>query len=793
MAPLTIARLQEFLKLANIDIPKKSKLADLRELCEKNGLIARPPDEYTNIEKTTIIKCALRHAMNLDNSQFLLLRTEIDKMVNVISRMLRRSSLALCYHMTKLVSSGQPIPDLYKCNNDTYWKNWLKIGIDGVFPDASSQSSYESIHNYIGKILDPNDTNYIKKFPTYFDQVLNYAGRTLKTAVANNTWVPLFNRLARLTKYKLKSLGISNISTFKVVSMIRSEEQNMAEWPQPLQEYVNDIRKRLNADSGDRLYNKHGYDEMKFKDIFKFNYWMQTQFEIYEKRRSKLMPIFSIQRAHIRLDVKSLLVLFSTICPHDEGVVYLTKLDKLESRHPKKFMFEKLSKPSILKKKDCKSDLRVWEDYKLRKQNYDDSVKEIEASAEYKKHKLKYDLFFKAQRDIIASFFNIKTLKKKTPKWTFDGSILTDGVSVSLQFSQMSTILTTKQKTKKAAPKEDLQNVEYDRELSTLVKQSNGRKCLVLGVDPGRTNLVCVSYFIDNKTKKTWSLTRGCYYVQSGIKILNKRKQNRYSKFVALWNTLGGDDCSLTTSNPMDILTYLQKYSEFSSSWWEVALQRKESRDNLQRYAGKRHVMDSFYSKIKKEITKQFPDTDICVAYGSAVDSMNATGPGEIAAPVGPMFASCKRVFKDQVRVTCEFRSTMMSWKNASKKELVYKKIDGSFETLCHSSGRLPPFATHIDDVNNVKAYLEKKTIQGKHRRGGTSKEYDMSQGISIKKKKEGKQIRYPEVRGLRFSPEDGMYLDRDREAALTIARLCCMEKLGLPRPYPFDRRYVIT
>ena len=92
-----------------------------------------------------------------------------------------------------------------------------------------------------------------------------------------------------------------------------------------------------------------------------------------------------------------------------------------------------------------------------------------------------------------------------------------------------------------------------------------------------------------------------------------------------------------------------------------------------------------------------------------------------------------------------------------------------------------------------MKAYLEKKTIQGKHRRGGTSKEYDKSQGISVKKNKEGKQIRYPEVRGLRFSPEDGMYLDRDREAALTIARLCCMEKLGLPRPYPFDRRYVIT
>jgi hypothetical protein len=41
--------------------------------------------------------------------------------------------------------------------------------------------------------------------------------------------------------------------------------------------------------------------------------------------------------------------------------------------------------------------------------------------------------------------------------------------------------------------------------------------------------------------------------------------------------------------------------------------------------------------------------------------------------------------------------------------------------------------------------------------------------------------------------PEDGMYLDRDRESALSIARLYCMELLGKKRPYPFDRRYVIA
>jgi hypothetical protein len=45
---------------------------------------------------------------------------------------------------------------------------------------------------------------------------------------------------------------------------------------------------------------------------------------------------------------------------------------------------------------------------------------------------------------------------------------------------------------------------------------------------------------------------------------------------------------------------------------------------------------------------------------------------------------------------------------------------------------------------------------------------------------------RYPVVRGLRFSPETCIYSDRDRSSALTIARLHCMELMGLGRPLPF-------
>ncbi len=59
------------------------------------------------------------------------------------------------------------------------------------------------------------------------------------------------------------------------------------------------------------------------------------------------------------------------------------------------------------------------------------------------------------------------------------------------------------------------------------------------------------------------------------------------------------------------------------------------------------------------------------MAYGSAITIMKSTGPGEVAVPTGAMFASCKRIFKDKVSVTNEFRSTMVAWETGTKKDLV--------------------------------------------------------------------------------------------------------------------------
>jgi len=73
--------------------------------------------------------------MNYDNEQFKLLQNDVECMVQIISKRLRRSSLVI---VLSFYTSDMEILDLYK-QTDTYWKNWLKIGIEDIFPDNESK------------------------------------------------------------------------------------------------------------------------------------------------------------------------------------------------------------------------------------------------------------------------------------------------------------------------------------------------------------------------------------------------------------------------------------------------------------------------------------------------------------------------------------------------------------------------------------------------------------------------------------------------------------------------------
>ena len=769
----TIPQLKDLLRLANVPFTSNLKLDDLRQLCQEHKLIERPPPEMKTVERICVVKCALKRAMNLDEAQFETFRTYVDKLVNVISRMLRRASLALAYHVTRLLWAGLPVPDFYDMT-DTYWKNWLRIGIDGVFPDAESEVTYRQI--VLEKVLDPNSEDedvYVKEAPLYFDQVLNYAGHTLSTAIANNAWVPLFNNMACLTKLKLKRWKIKNITAFKVMRAIRTGEQSMDGWPQAVVEYVADVRRALEAEPGARMYDTYGSEELTFPTALRFNHEMLREFEMLGARRNKLMPIMKVGRAHVRLDLRTLVSSFKRLFPDDQAVAALATLDKEDHRDPDLYMLPE--RPATRRKKG--STEAEWTAYKLQLQAHADACDEARATEAYVKQRAKNDGHVAAQRAVAASFFSNVPVKKG---WTFDGSVATDGVSVSLQFSRQEEV--PRAGRKKKAPADQVVTDMYDPDMETYVASLN---MLVLGVDPGRSNMAAVTY-LWNGRRRSWSLTRGAYYQRSGIKKLTQQHSKRFGEFNEAWADLGLDGSALRTSKPAELLLYVTKYVSIADAWWRKALLRRESRDNLQRYIGKRRVMDSFWSSIQRSVKKAFPHlAGIQVAYGSAITTMKPTGPGEAAVPTGAMFASCKRAFKHHVRVVSEFRSTMMQWETGTKKELAYKMMwyDGAGrlqEELHHTSAKKPPKVAD-QDVEAVQAYNTRKTAQGKHRRGGNVAPWEPSTEPAKRK-----ALRYPEVRGLRFSPEDSKYYDRDNQAALTIARLWCMEVQGLGRPAPF-------
>ena len=778
--PLTVAQLKDLLRLADVAFGRTAKLADLRQLCEEHGLVERPPPEMKTVERICVVKCALRRAdgsaiqgnaervsaMNLDDAQFETFRAYVDKLVNVVSRMLRRASLALAFHVTRLLHVDLPVPDFYDMT-DTYWKNWLRIAVDGVFPDAESEVTYRQI--VLEKVLDPiseDEDVYVKEAPPFFDQVLNYAGHTLSTCVANNAWVPLFSRMVRLTKLKLKRWKAPKVITaYKVVRAIRTGEQSADGWPQAVVEYVADVRRALGAEPGTRMYDTYGAKEVTFPTLVRFNYEMLREFELLKARRSKILPIMRVGRAHVRLDLRVLVGSFRRLFPDDRAVAALAALDKEDHRDPDLYLLPE--RPEARRKKT--SSEAEWTAHKLRLQAHADACDKVRAGAAYVKQRAKNDTHVSAQRAVAKSFFGRVPVKKG---WTFDGSVSTDGVSVSLQFSRQERVPRAPKK-KRAVEEAPLVVEEYDRGLETHVASLDA---LVLGVDPGRNNLAAVTY-LWNGQRRRWSLTRGAFYQRSGVKELTLQQGKRFAEFGEAWAGLGLDGSALRTSKPAELLVYAGKYAAIANAWWRKALLRRESRANLKRYIGKRRVMDTFWASILRTVNKAFPNLagSVHVAYGS----------GEAAVPTGAMFASCKRVFKHRVHVVSEFRSTMMQWETGTKKEMEYKTLsyDGAGrlqEELQHTSAKKPPRVPE-QHTEAVLEYNARKAAQGKHRRGGGMAPWEPAEPPARMR-----ALRYPEARGLRFSPEDGKYYDRDFQAALTIGRLWCMEVQGQGRPAPF-------
>lgn len=763
-----------------------------------------PTSSSPTLKHVRIVKCALRRALALPDADYVKFSAAVEEYVAYVSQALRRASLALLRHLLHVAATGGQAPDLFRAK-DVYWRNWLRLATQG----AENVAQLPGVQDVMDKLGAPPPVPDVGTL----DQVVAYAAITFKTAVCNNAYVPLIPRLTRLVKTALRARNQHDPHAgvprpYDVVLHLREKNPTYDGWPDWLRAFATDVRDRLGLMDTDYLHDEWG-KKMEFHRLFAFNVWMQHQFEALGARRISLSPVFNVQRAHVRLDKKVLVGLFRQLYPDHAAVKGLLAINKLHKEakakkeagflHPDKVM--RVPRPMTKKKAACKDD-GEWADQNELREEYERQVAGLRRSPAYVAQLRKNRLLVDAVKAVTGALF-ARIPVPKSGGWTFDGSVVTDGVSVSLQYSVMrpKPPAVKKRKARRAVARA----AEYDRDLATYLPKldaTGGGPTLVVGVDPGRVNIATISYVLNDGATKlmkaagphqgSWTLSRGEYRTRSGILALDAAKVERCAPFTAQWASLGQDGASLRTSQLEDMDRYLDRLAEFERAWWEMALKRRESRDALRRYAGKRAVLDKFFAGVKKRLRRMFPDTDIQVGYGSAVMSMKPTGRGEVAVPTTGAFHACKRAFgPSAVSITDEANTTKKEWATGAVKQAVYATFHRDAagvvrRTLGHTPCQWTPVVPMAERAD-VELEVGKLRETNRRRRGGLTAA-PTAAAAYVPAVAPASMLRYPEVRGLRFSPERRMYLDRDREAARTIARLRTQELLGLDRPAPFCR-----
>lgn len=751
--------------------------------------------------KLRIVKCSLRRALALPDADYALFSAMVERYVEYVSRTMRRASLALLRHLVALAEAGQPVPDLFH-QSDTYWKNWLRWGY-GSGPAVDG-----------GALPVPPSLGPVPAVPegvVELDQVVAYAAITFRTAVQNNAYVPLIPRLTRLLKGELAHRNDPAAPDWwQVLQQLRAKEPNYTGWPVWLRDYVMDVRDRLDVPAAGGVYIHDEWGkQMSFPRLFRFNYWMQQRFRALELRRLALSPIIKVGRKHVRLDTRVLIQMYTRLFPEDDRVRLVRQLKARHDAarkaqepgflHPDDVFLPKA--PAAIKKSSCTAE--AWDAYRKAVKDHEAVVADIRASPVYQAQLKAHRLMADARLAVTRALFSSIPIPK-SGSWEFDGSVVTDGVSVSLQYVSVRPMLDSGLPRKKTSKKGKQPSTDvYDRHLTTFIPgpSDGGGDVLVLGVDPGRINIATVSYVIDDARNKlvretghpvqySWTLSRGEYLTTSGVRHMDQKKAERFSSLHPHWSSLGADAAALRTSRLEDLDLYLTRLSAFDEQWWQLALRRRESRDNLRRYSGKRSVLDAFFSRVKRRAEKMFPGVDVRVGYGSAVLSMKPTGRGEVAVPTTGTYLACKRVFGSKaVGVVDEAYTTQKEWETGDVKELVYAVITGddprTSRHLRHTTSRRPPEVLEEHRAATL-AEIEKMKSAAARRRSVLTGE--PATPAPRQQPQPPERLRYPEVRGLRFSPERRMYLNRDREAARTIARLRTQELRGLLRPVPFCR-----
>jgi hypothetical protein len=180
----------------------------------------------------------------------------------------------------------------------------------------------------------------------------------------------------------------------------------------------------------------------------------------------------------------------------------------------------------------------------------------------------------------------------------------------------------------------------------------------VLGNDPGRCNLSFMAEVVPDGSTRSFRLTRGAYYEQSGTNTNKKLRKKCLSRFNDAWTKWA----SVKTVWLSDILENASQLGSTLEQVWEALSSRCLRRAKFAAWSGRTRVLDRYFRAVKRS----GGDAPVYVALGDAMFAPYARG-----APSAPTRRVEKRmsmfIGASHVKPVHEFRTTMMDYASGER------------------------------------------------------------------------------------------------------------------------------
>lgn len=224
---------------------------------------------------------------------------------------------------------------------------------------------------------------------------------------------------------------------------------------------------------------------------------------------------------------------------------------------------------------------------------------------------------------------DILDLRKVKPRgYEFGWSVTTDGISLCTTFEKAIEVPTTGQTHVQA----DYAPVSGD---------------VVVGNDPGRTNIYYMAGVVDGQTK-VLRLTRLQYYTESGV-LTARRNTETWSRSIKRQM----DEMSQVSTKGASWVgheSYISRFDQHQQDIWTEYLRPRWARQRLSLYGGKKRVFANFFNRL----VSLFSGGRLVVAYGNG--KFASGGVGEQSVPTTRAYKECaSRVV---TYLTDEFRTS---------------------------------------------------------------------------------------------------------------------------------------